>query len=83
MATAFSDREKFFRHYDVRYLWGNNAVYIDICYEIGIENYIPWWDDLFLDIVALPTGEVIQQDEDELEEALESGSIYHKMYDLA
>lgn len=69
----------FFRHYDVRYLWGNNAVYIDICYEIGIEN----WDDLFLDIVALPTGEVIQQDEDELEEALESGSIYHKMYDLA
>ncbi|QUG42297.1 DUF402 domain-containing protein [Psychrobacillus sp. INOP01] len=57
--------------------------YIDICYEIGIENNVPWWDDLFLDIIVLPTGEVIQQDEDELEEALESGSINHNMYDVA
>ncbi|WP_240620320.1 hypothetical protein [Peribacillus acanthi] len=27
----------------------------------GIENGIPWWDDLFLDIVLLPTGEVIEK----------------------
>lgn len=56
---------------------------IDICYEIGIENNIPWMDDLILDIVVLPTGEIVQLDEEELEEALESGSINQKMYDLA
>ena len=49
--------------------------YIDICYEIGIENNVPWVDDLILDIVVLPTGEIIQLDDDELKEALESGSI--------
>lgn len=57
--------------------------YIDICYEIGIENNIPWMDDLILDIVVLPTGEIVQLDEEEFEEALESGSINQKMYDLA
>lgn len=57
--------------------------YIDICYEIGIENNVPWVDDLILDIVVLPTGEIIQLDDDELEEALESGSINQQKYDLA
>jgi predicted RNA-binding protein associated with RNAse of E/G family len=57
--------------------------YIDICNEIGIENNVPWWEDLFLDIVVLATGEIILLDEDELEEALEDGSIDQKMYDLA
>ena len=38
--------------------------YIDICNEIGTENNVPWWDDLFLDIIVLPTGEIIRQDED-------------------
>lgn len=57
--------------------------YIDICYEIGIENGIPWWDDLFLDIVVLPTGEIILLDEEEIEDALVGGSIDQSMYDLA
>ncbi|TQR19857.1 DUF402 domain-containing protein [Psychrobacillus vulpis] len=57
--------------------------YIDICYAIGIENNIPWVDDLILDIVVLPSGEIIHLDEDELEEALEKGSIDQAMYDLA
>ena len=57
--------------------------YIDICYEVGWENSIPWMDDLILDIVVLPTGEVFQLDEEELEEALENGSINQEMYDLA
>ncbi|MFJ7971125.1 DUF402 domain-containing protein [Psychrobacillus sp. NPDC096389] len=57
--------------------------YIDICYEIGMENNIPWMDGLILDIVVLPTGEIIQLDEEELEEAFESGSITQEMYDLA
>lgn len=49
--------------------------YIDICKEIGVENNIAWMDDLFLDIVILPSGEVIQIDADELEEALVKGVI--------
>ena len=57
--------------------------YIDICYEIGIENNIPWMDDLILDIVVLPTGEIIQLDGEELEEAVHSGVINRIMYDLA
>lgn len=57
--------------------------YIDICYKIGIENNIPWMDDLFLDIVVFPTGEIILLDEDELEEALSIGVINQSMYDLA
>lgn len=57
--------------------------YIDICYEIGIEHNVPWLDDLFLDIVVLPNGEIILLDEDELEDALENGSIDISMYNLA
>ncbi|WP_343042237.1 DUF402 domain-containing protein [Ornithinibacillus caprae] len=57
--------------------------YIDICLENGIENDIPWMDDLFLDIVVLPTGEIILLDEDELEEALSKGDIDHDLYQLA
>ncbi|MGM8215330.1 DUF402 domain-containing protein [Bacillaceae bacterium W0354] len=57
--------------------------YIDICYEIGTKNNIPWMDDLFLDIVVLPTGEIMLLDEDELEEALSKGVIEKSLYDLA
>lgn len=57
--------------------------YIDICNEIGIEDNIPWMDDLYLDIVVFPTGEVVLLDEDELDEALQRGIINQVMYDLA
>lgn len=57
--------------------------YIDICKELGVENNIPWWDDLFLDIIVLPTGEIIQQDEDELEAALKNGLVDQDSYNLA
>ncbi|MFB5088189.1 DUF402 domain-containing protein [Psychrobacillus sp. PGGUH221] len=57
--------------------------YIDICHEIGTKNNIPWWDDLFLDIIILPSGEIILQDEDELEDALSSNLIDRDMYNLA
>lgn len=57
--------------------------YIDICLEIGIENDIPWMDDLFLDIVVLPSGEVFVMDEEELDEALDKGIINQELYDLA
>jgi predicted RNA-binding protein associated with RNAse of E/G family len=57
--------------------------YIVICLRNGFENNIPWLDDLFLDIVVLPTGEVIQLDGDELEEALKTGIINKTLYKTA
>lgn len=57
--------------------------YIDICLRNGIENDIPWMDDLFLDIVLLPTGEIIEKDAEELEDALLKGVIEKPLYDLA
>ncbi|GGH81386.1 putative RNA-binding protein associated with RNAse of E/G family [Pullulanibacillus pueri] len=57
--------------------------YIDICYENGVENQIPWMDDLYLDIVVLPSGESYLLDEDELEEAYHEGSIDFALFDLA
>lgn len=57
--------------------------YIDICYKIGIEDNIPWMDDLYLDIVVFPTREVVLLDEDELDVALSTGVINQQMYNLA
>lgn len=57
--------------------------YIDICLRNGIENGIPWMDDLFLDIVVLPSGEVIEKDADELEAVLTKGIIDTSLYNLA
>jgi uncharacterized protein len=57
--------------------------YIDICLHNGAENDIPFWEDLFLDIVVLPTGELILKDEDELEEAFSRGIIDKFQYKLA
>ncbi|RBP85997.1 hypothetical protein DFO70_13513 [Cytobacillus firmus] len=57
--------------------------YIDICYKNSIENNVPWMDDLFLDIILLPSGELIEKDADELEEAYAKGVITKSLYDLA
>ena len=57
--------------------------YIDICFETGIEKNRPWLDDLFLDIVVLPSGEIILIDEDELEDALADGVIDESLYNMA
>jgi uncharacterized protein len=57
--------------------------YIDICLENGVENGVPWMDDLYLDVVVIPSGEVIILDEDELEDALTRGLISKNEYDLA
>ena len=54
--------------------------YIDICLENGVENGVPWVDDLYLDVVVLPSGEIIQLDEDELEDALKTGIISKSLY---
>jgi uncharacterized protein len=58
--------------------------YIDVCKTQGVtDQQVPWFDDLFLDIVVLPTGEVMLLDEDELEEALDEGQITERDAELA
>lgn len=57
--------------------------YIDITYENGVENGEPYMLDLFLDIVVLRTGEIIEKDKDELEEALHNNWITKSQYDFA
>ncbi|WP_369690878.1 DUF402 domain-containing protein [Rossellomorea vietnamensis] len=57
--------------------------YIDICLENGVEDGVPWLDDLYLDIVVLPSGEIFLLDEDELEQAYKKRMISESMYDLA
>jgi uncharacterized protein len=44
---------------------------------------MPFMDDLFLDIIVLPTGEIIEKDKDELEDALENQLITQEQYELA
>ena len=50
--------------------------YFDICKEHGLDEAgVPWWYDLYLDIVVLPTGEAQIFDGDELEAALQRGEM--------
>ncbi len=57
--------------------------YFDIAKEIGKENNRLYEDDLYLDVVVTPTGEVILLDEDELKDALEKGQITNLDYENA
>ena len=57
--------------------------YIDICLENGVDDGVPWMDDLYLDIVVLPSGEIFQLDEDELEHAFKTGTVSKRVYDAA
>lgn len=57
--------------------------YFDIAREIGKENGIPYEDDLYLDVVMTPTGELILLDEDELQEAFNRFEVNKTDYDMA
>ena len=47
--------------------------YIDICKQQGLtEMGVPWFDDLYLDIIVLPSGEIEVFDADELDDALQA-----------
>ncbi|WP_311775094.1 DUF402 domain-containing protein [Alkalihalobacillus sp. TS-13] len=77
-----------YMHHSVTTMFGEEGEiiqwYIDICSEVGLdENGVPWVDDLFLDIVVLPSGEVILKDDHELDDALEKGTINHTLHQLA
>lgn len=58
--------------------------YFDIIKGSGInERGIPYFDDLYLDVVVLPPNNILLLDEDELEEALDVNDITKEDYDLA
>lgn len=58
--------------------------YIDICREHGVdEGGVPWFDDLYLDLVLYPDGRVVVLDEDELDAALTAGAITQEEHALA
>jgi len=70
-------------HYVVTTMFDQNGKvvqwYIDVCKNQGLtEQKVPWFDDLYLDVVVLPSGEVFLMDEDELEEAYQAGEISYK-----
>jgi uncharacterized protein len=77
----------FGKHHSVTTMFDANGEivqwYIDICLENGVEDDVPWMDDLYLDIVVLPSGEIFLLDEDDLEQAYKSGTISKEKYDLA
>ena len=59
--------------------------YFDISKGNGVEDNIPYYDDLYLDIIYSPSeSNVIRvEDEDELIDALKNGSISSEEYNLA
>lgn len=58
--------------------------YFDIIKDRGVtKDGIPYFDDLFLDVVVLPTSEILLLDEDELKDALDKGEITNQEYDMA
>ena len=44
---------------------------------------MPWFDDLYLDVVVAPHGPVELLDSEELESARRQGLVSHEDYDLA
>ena len=57
--------------------------YFDIAKEIGKENEVPYEDDMYLDIIVKPDGNIILLDEDELKNALEKSEITKEEYEMA
>ena len=57
--------------------------YFDIARKIGKENDVPYEDDLYLDVVVTPTGEIILLDEDELQGAYNRLEVNKEEYDMA
>lgn len=57
--------------------------YFDIAKEIGKEDGIPYEDDMYLDVVLTPNGDILLLDEDELQEALNKNYITKEEFDEA
>ena len=58
--------------------------YIDITLENGVKNMVPYYIDLYLDIVHYPSeNKIAFYDEDELLDALHQGKISKHDYNFA
>lgn len=57
--------------------------YIDMIASQGIEDDIPYFNDLYLDLVVYPNGDIVEDDMDELKQALSDKDINEKQYQLA
>ena len=58
--------------------------YIDMIDEQGYDiDEVPYFYDLYLDLVVYPNGTIIEDDMDELESALKTGDISQQQFDLA
>lgn len=58
--------------------------YIDMIATQGVDaDGVPWFDDLYLDLVVYADGTAVVDDMDELEAALAGGDITHKQFELA
>ncbi len=58
--------------------------YIDMIAAQGVDtDGIPYFDDLYLDLVVYPDGTILVDDMDELEDALEKGDITQEQFELA
>lgn len=77
----YSSRIKLTAIYDDR----NKIVewYFDIAREIGKDNGIPYEDDMYLDVVVTPEGDVILLDEDEFKEAYDKKEMTKAEFDEA
>lgn len=75
------------KHYAVTTMIDNNNKiiqwYFDIIKGNGIEDGRVYFDDLYLDIVHLPSKETLLLDEDELKDSLENRIITEEDYCLA
>ncbi|WNB90806.1 DUF402 domain-containing protein [Bacillus sp. NEB1478] len=58
--------------------------YIDMCRDHGVnEDGVPWYLDLYLDIVILPDNQIFVLDDNELMDAYRKGDITEKEVKLA
>lgn len=57
--------------------------YFDIARKISKENGIPYEDDLYLDVVVMPSGKIILLDEDELKDAYNRLEVNQEDYNMA
>lgn len=58
--------------------------YIDICHRHWVDDKeVPWWEDLYLDLLVFPEGDCHIVDGDELDEALQAGVIDARLHTLA
>lgn len=75
-------------YYCITVMMNDNAemqvCYVDMIDTQGYdEDGVPYFYDLYLDLVAYPDGTIIEDDIDELQSALEKGDITQPLFDRA